>query len=143
LTGFPLDYWPLQTVWSPAWRRVYVACHYGSSIAVIRDSLGGGVEERGSPLDPRPTPAATVVRGVLHLGAGHDRGNPGTVPLWTVPWDFRGSCPKPVLLDISGRKVMSLSPGPNDVRHLPAGVYFMRAANGEGRMASAKVVVQR
>ncbi|MEO0069781.1 MAG: hypothetical protein ABIK18_03195 [candidate division WOR-3 bacterium] len=30
------------------------------------------------------------------------------------------------LLDISGRKVMELSPGPNDVSRLPAGVYFLR-----------------
>jgi hypothetical protein len=52
-------------------------------------------------------------------------------------------CPKPVLLDATGRKVMALRPGPNDVRHLPAGVYFLRMANGEGRMANTKVVIQR
>lgn len=35
------------------------------------------------------------------------------------------------LLDISGRKVMELHPGPNDVRHLSPGVYFAaRAASG-------------
>jgi len=37
------------------------------------------------------------------------------------------------LLDISGRKVMDLQPGPNDVSRLSAGVYFMR----EGRQGSS------
>jgi hypothetical protein len=31
-----------------------------------------------------------------------------------------------VLLDISGRKVLALSPGANDVRGLAPGVYFVR-----------------
>jgi hypothetical protein len=30
------------------------------------------------------------------------------------------------LLDVSGRQVMELRPGANDVRHLPAGIYFAR-----------------
>ncbi|MFO7675597.1 MAG: T9SS type A sorting domain-containing protein [bacterium] len=30
------------------------------------------------------------------------------------------------LLDASGRKVMELQPGDNDVRHLAPGVYFVR-----------------
>ncbi|MBM3315251.1 hypothetical protein FJY71_05355 [candidate division WOR-3 bacterium] len=119
-----LDYWPVQTVWSPAWRRVYVASHYGSSIAVIRDSLGGGVERRDRPFAPRPTPNATIVRSVIVL------------PESPVPSRQSHSC----LLDITGRKALSLRPGANDVRRLPAGVYFVRA--GESG-ATAKVVVQR
>jgi hypothetical protein len=50
------------------------------------------------------------------------------------------------LLDISGRKVMALVPGPNDVRHLPAGVYFVRSEpSAVSREPSAvrKVVVTR
>jgi hypothetical protein len=38
---------------------------------------------------------------------------------------------------------MTLHPGPNNVRHFPPGVYFVRKADGEGRMASAKVVLAR
>jgi hypothetical protein len=65
-----------------------------------------GVEER-------PTPGAsghvqaTVVRGVLSL--------PGYLDPSVA------SC----LLDVSGRRVMSLQPGPNDVRRLGRGVYYI------------------
>ena len=49
------------------------------------------------------------------------------------------------LLDIAGRKVLDLHPGPNDVSGLAAGVYFMRgqgAGNGvQGEVR--KVVIQR
>jgi hypothetical protein len=47
------------------------------------------------------------------------------------------------LLDATGRGVMSLRPGPNDVRALAPGVYFVREADGEGRVANAKVVLTR
>jgi hypothetical protein len=64
---------------------------------------------------PRPSalhlPPATLIRGVLYLGAG------------TVPG--RGLS-RALLLDATGRAVMALKPGPNDVRRLPAGVYFVR-----------------
>jgi len=33
-----------------------------------------------------------------------------------------------MLLDISGRKVLDLKPGANDVRQLAPGVYFVRPA---------------
>jgi hypothetical protein len=51
-----------------------------------------------------------------------------------------------LLFDASGRKVMELQPGENDVRHLAPGVYFIRA---EGQRvqgvegSSQKVVIQR
>ena len=43
-----------------------------------------------------------------------------------------------ILLDLSGRKIMALHPGPNDVRTLAAGVYFVKEAQ-----AVRKVVVTR
>jgi hypothetical protein len=46
------------------------------------------------------------------------------------------------LLDICGRKVMELQPGPNDVSRVAPGVYFVRHAESGGR-AVVKVVVQR
>ena len=54
----------------------------------------------------------TIIRNVLFLpeASGVKRG---------------ASC---VLLDISGRKVLDLHPGENDVRHLSPGVYFLRPA---------------
>ncbi|MFO7639159.1 MAG: hypothetical protein R6X14_07715 [bacterium] len=81
-------------------------------------------------------PGPTIVRGVLSLGAGHNPILPGE----------SGLCPKPALLDISGRKVMELAPGDNDVSRLSPGVYFIRAGGARGKGAggsSAKVVVQR
>jgi hypothetical protein len=45
-----------------------------------------------------------------------------------------------VLLDIMGRKVMSLKPGENDIRHVAPGVYFVRT---EGRTRPQRVVVTR
>lgn len=50
------------------------------------------------------------------------------------------------LLDLSGRKVMDLQPGENDVRHLAPGVYFVRrpmTEDGRPRAAVRKVVIQR
>jgi hypothetical protein len=49
------------------------------------------------------------------------------------------------LLDITGRRVMSLQSGPNDIRHLAPGVYFVRPAVSGERLAAGvrKVVIQR
>jgi hypothetical protein len=51
--------------------------------------------------------------------------------------------PRPALLDISGRKVMDLQPGENDVRGVAPGVYFVRTAESSGRSAVRKIVIQR
>jgi hypothetical protein len=62
------------------------------------------------------------------------------------------------LLDITGRKVMDLAPGENDIRHLAPGVYFVReegpriepsdgtcedAEQGSEGPSVRKVVIQR
>jgi len=47
-----------------------------------------------------------------------------------------------VLFDMSGRKVMALGPGENDVRGLAAGVYYVRSTEGVGSSSSRKVVIQ-
>jgi hypothetical protein len=49
------------------------------------------------------------------------------------------------LLDISGRKVLELRSGPNDVSRLAPGVYFVREASGVKRETSrvTKVIVTR
>jgi YVTN family beta-propeller protein len=118
---------PYAIVWNEAHNRVYVANMLGSSISVLRDSAGGVAEtmngERGM-MSVEPT----IVRGVLFLpkmGAVTS----GTVPIFG-----------PSLLDISGRTVLDLRPGANDVRALPAGVYFVRQTAGS---RTAKVVIQR
>jgi hypothetical protein len=59
--------------------------------------------------------SATIVRGVLELTR-----KSGTVPAKL------GAVPIFALLDISGRKVLDLHPGANDVSRLAPGVYFAR-----------------
>ncbi len=65
-------------------------------------------------VEVRRTNRPTIVRGVLFL----DGGCPHT-----------GAVPEAALLDISGRKVLDLKPGANDVRHLAPGVYFVTQQN--------------
>jgi hypothetical protein len=83
-----------------------------------------GVEESPRPQAASSSPAATIVRGVLFLPQSPvaNRQSPSA------------------LLDISGREVLALRPGANDVRHLAPGVYFVRTANGEERITN-KVVI--
>jgi hypothetical protein len=50
------------------------------------------------------------------------------------------------LLDAAGRWAMDLAPGPNDIRHLAPGVYFVRrpeTEDGGPRTAVRKVVIQK
>jgi hypothetical protein len=72
--------------------------------------------------------AATVVRNVLFLP------KMGTAPSGAVPISTSS------LLDASGRKVMELQPGANDVSHLGPGVYFVREAQAQ---AVRKVVLTK
>ena len=47
------------------------------------------------------------------------------------------------MFSITGRKVMSLQPGANDIRHVAPGVYFVRSAESGERSAATKVVVHK
>jgi YVTN family beta-propeller protein len=120
---------------SPQQNQVYVANHLGSSISVLRDS-GGGIGETMNA-EVRTTSAPTTVREILFLnGLGTQSQSPGRD--WVMS--------RAVLLDISGRAVMSLHPGANDIRHLASGVYFVRSepsAVSREPSAVTKVVVQR
>jgi YVTN family beta-propeller protein len=112
---------------NPRQNRVYVANNTSASISVIRDS-GGGVEETPNA-ELRTSNVATIVRGGLMM---NDRG--------------QKTGDRAELLDISGRKVLDLRPGANDVRALAPGVYFIRtkpSAVSRERSAVAKVVVTR
>jgi hypothetical protein len=74
-----------------------------------------------------PTP--TICRGVLLL--------PSDLSVLTS--DF-------ALMDISGRRVLGLHPGENDIRRLSPGVYFVHSEpSAAGRQPSAvqKVIVTR
>ncbi|MEO0077950.1 MAG: hypothetical protein ABIK86_03010 [candidate division WOR-3 bacterium] len=105
-------------LWDQQRRRLYLSYLNRSMLAVVTDTAHVGLP--GEPgLTTRPP---TIVRGVLHLEAGgEERKGHGA------------------LLDATGRKVMDLQPGANDVRHLAPGVYFVRQ---EPRYVT-KVVLQR
>jgi len=86
--------------------------------------------------------AATIVRGVLLLPrdmtALSDRGRGGQTA------GVSDRVPRPSLLDISGRKVMDLRIGANDVSRLCPGVYFVRENQAQAQaQATRKVVVAR
>jgi hypothetical protein len=88
-----------------------------------------GIEEGPKPQAASPKPAATIARGVLVLGAVDSRQN---------------TAYRTELLDISGRKVLDLHPGANDVRSLAPGVYFERETQAQAQaQAIRKVVVTR
>jgi hypothetical protein len=83
-------------------------------------------EERGA-MNPGPT----IVRGTLFLSASGVRREASSI-----------------LLDISGRKVLPLKPGANDVSRLSPGVYFVReqsvvSSQHSGSTGVTKVIVTR
>jgi YVTN family beta-propeller protein len=128
IRGITVGSYPVALAWNPGHSWMYVANAYSSSITVVRDTLLVGIEER-QPQASSHKPQATVVRGVLQLGVGSKQDT-----------EYRAE-----LLDISGRKVLELHHGANDVRALAPGVYFVRQASGVKHEASsvAKVVVAR
>ena len=114
--------------WNERQNRMYAACENDSRIAVIRDA-GGGVEEGTAPRSASQTPAATIISRMLFLPEASNR-KPQAASL----------------LDIAGREVLGLQTGPNDVRALAPGVYFVRsepsAVSGKPS-AVHKVVIAR
>ncbi|HDR00104.1 MAG TPA: hypothetical protein ENN51_07475 [candidate division WOR-3 bacterium] len=80
----------------------------GTDYATLRYHAIGVSEEPG-PRGPEPAQGfATIVRGRLYLEAG-----------------------RPVLLDATGRRVMELRPGENDLTRLAPGVYFVLSPTGD------------
>ena len=108
--------------------RIYQAQYddqyrYGNVIPVIRDSMLIGLEEPGPFSSSR--------------GVGPTLFNRGVPLRATVP---------AVIFDATGRRVLDLEPGANDVRRLAPGVYFLRGPKTEdGRPDAAvrKVVITR
>jgi YVTN family beta-propeller protein len=120
---------PVAMAYASTQRRMFVANQYGSSLSVIRDTVRVGVEEGLKDEDGRVNVGPTVVRGLLFLDGDCPR---------------TGTVPKAALLDISGRKVLDLNPGANDVRRLAPGVYFVREERTQAQaqaQAVRKVVV--
>ena len=123
--SIPMAGWPSAMTALPAADRVFVADMTNSCVKVIRTGAGA-VGERG-PLRILPVAGgATIVHSVLFLG---DCPRTGTVP-------------KTALLDISGRKVLDLKPGSNDVRALAPGVYFVHEAQAQAQLVRKIIICQ-
>jgi len=94
------------------------------------DSVFVGVSDNRLEPGSEARPAPTVIRGVMFL-AEATRHKPEAA----------------YLLDISGRKVMDLQPGANDIRALAPGVYFVRKQGSRTRgfedSSIDKIVVAR
>jgi YVTN family beta-propeller protein len=112
---------------NPADSTVYVTSYDGAGIYVIGAAAGAVAEPRAAlPISDRS--ASTMVRGVLLMP------------------ERTGLSRSASLLDISGRKVMELRPGANDVRALAPGVYFVAEGlriRGQGSGRIRKVIVTR
>jgi hypothetical protein len=112
----------------------YVAdCNAGLQIYQF---YGAGIEEGKTPCAVRHTSYAgpTVVRGILELPRGSDFPVVKSRGLETSPT---------FLLDISGRKVLDLHAGPNDVSRLTSGVYFLHSSPETRHSSIVKVVITR
>jgi YVTN family beta-propeller protein len=87
---------------------------------VYRVGFASAVEEIPKPQATSPKLQASIIRGVLVL--------PGLGTRSELPERnsvMSRAVPRPVLLDVSGRKAMDLRSGANDVRALAPGVYFV------------------
>jgi hypothetical protein len=88
----------------------YIFALLGNPAMPVWLPSGSGVEERENSELRREKAGATIVRGVINLQSA----------ICNLKSEIG-------LLDVSGRKVMALTPGPNDVRALSPGVYFVSA----------------
>jgi hypothetical protein len=115
--------WIRRIVYAPPY--LYTCCTEGG--VCIMETLQTGIAEPGRAEGEQAQKGASVVSGVLFLpeASGHEP--------QAASW----------LLDISGRKVLDLHPGANDVRALAPGVYFVRQALGVKRGAPdvTKVII--
>jgi hypothetical protein len=112
-------------------------CHYqfllsGEPSMPVWVPSGGGVAETPNAEVPAPNVGPTIVRGTLMLGAVGGRQNTGyrAEPTEGGRWGQ--------LLDITGRNVLELKPGANDVSRLAPGVYFVDSSPDRG---AARVVI--
>ncbi len=122
--------WELAPGWPPGLPATCISSYMygfyyaGSPDGVYHHDETPGTEETENRDVRIEKGGASIVRGVLRLGGGASAS---------------------LLLDATGRKVMKLGPGANDVRSLVAGIYFVRQASCVERQASGvtKVMVAR
>jgi YVTN family beta-propeller protein len=98
---------PVCMAWNPVNSRVYVTDDMDNVVYVIRDTTTAVSGEVEVAVARRA--GSRIVRGVLKLGR-----------------QFTAYGSRPELLDVTGRKMLDLKAGDNDVSRLVAGVYFVR-----------------
>jgi YVTN family beta-propeller protein len=138
---FELEERVCRMTWSERFRRLYV-CHIHQHtnpfLTAIEDTLVGGIQGSGGRCQVSSRVGPTVVRNVLVWSPttpslrnnGQDRDCPsegGPVPA--------------LLLDVSGRKVLDLHPGENDLRALAPGAYFLRTTDTDGKPTTSRLVI--
>jgi len=112
-------------VLNPNYPRFYVSDSAKTGIAVWRRPAIGVEEKTPDRIVSRSIP--TVVRGLLVLPEIKSNGSGRAVALF----------------DITGRKIFDLMPGLNDVRMVPAGVYFIyQQDQGAGNRNLGRVIIQ-
>jgi DNA-binding beta-propeller fold protein YncE len=116
LVSIPVGDEPLDLVSTPVQGRTYVALYRAGSVAVIRE--GASIEEPGPGVPESERPASTFVHGAMNL-----TGSDGAA-----------------LFDAAGRKVADLRPGPNELRQLAPGVYFVLGVRPAAR---SKIIICR
>jgi len=117
---------------------------FGARVALHYSEQTGVKEPRSTPDASRLTPAPTIVRGVLFLP--RDPRENGDCPASNSMRCSEGLShvfAEPVLLDATGRKVLDLYAGPNDVSRLAPGVYFVDTRIDNRESSIIKVVVTR
>ncbi|MFO7651572.1 MAG: hypothetical protein R6X13_09575 [bacterium] len=105
-----------------------VGSTYSALIGFWLTDLQVGIHEAADlpgPATLRAAPFATIVRGVL---MGRQLTADGS---------------RQELLDISGRRVLALKPGPNDVSHFTSGVYFVQSTIDNRNSTISKVLITR
>jgi len=107
----------------------------GEDFTIVSLDPTSGVAECPKPRSTDSKLGPSIIHGVLVL--------PGFGTRSELP-ERNSFMSRTALLDISGRKVMGLHPGANDVRMLAPGVYFVREAQARAQaQAVRKVVVAR
>jgi len=121
---------PAYGCYNPKDDKAYTANSYGSTVSVLNASTDIGIEECRPAVAAVSRASATIMEGVLFL------------PEASGWWSQAAS-----LLDATGRRVMELHSGANDVRALAPGVYFVRkqGSRSQGFEDSSvnKVVITR
>jgi len=109
-----------------AWVDPYLYAACGNAGVLIAETTAVGIAEPQQVEGEQTRNGASVVRGVLNLGVG----------------SRQNTAHRAELLDVSGRKVLDLHPGANDVRALAPGVYFVREARAQAQAQAVRKVIK-